>query len=154
PLLAHAGVRTAMKANEDAEPTHRYGYRRGLPPADELPAAGYGVGQVVPAQAPRISRLFSGTATGSARVAVATDARRAVLEEVAVNVARDTYLRRWDRAHAAGWLGTKPPAVPTPPVPAPDTASADSSQRTVQRLDQMDLAGAAEKAKARRRELE
>src|SRR5699024_10639398 len=42
----------------------------------------------------------------------------------------------------------------TTPVPATDTASTDSSQRTVQRLDQMNLGGAAERARATRRELE
>src|SRR5699024_810764 len=67
---------------------------------------------------------------------------------------RDTYLRRWERAHAAGWLGPKPPAAPTTPVPATDTASTDSSRRTVQRLGRMDLGGAAELARARRRGLE
>ena len=156
PLLAQAGVRTAMKVNEDAELNHMYGYSRGLPKADEMPSAGYGLAQVDPSQAPRIFKGLLVKPTDSARVAVATDERRPVLDEVTVNVARDTYLRRWDRAHAAGWLGTKPPAAPTTPVPATATTAvaSESSTRPTQRLDQMDLAGAAERARAKRRELE
>src|SRR5690625_68825 len=153
-LLAQAGVRTAMRVNEETELNHMYGYSRGLPRADQMPEAGYGLAQTDPAHAPRIFKGFLVKPTDSGRVAIETDERRPVMDEVTVNVARDTYLRRWDRAHAAGWLGTKPPAVPTTPVPATDTASTDSSQRTVQRLDQMDLGGAAERARARRRELE
>src|SRR5699024_993176 len=82
PLLAQAGVRTAMKVNEDAELNHMYGYSRGLPKADEMPSAGYGLAQVDPSQAPRIFKGLLVKPTDSARVAVATDERRPVLDEV------------------------------------------------------------------------
>src|SRR5699024_10261407 len=133
---------------------HMHDCSRRRAKADQMPSEGYGLAQTDPSQAPRIFKGLFVKPDDSSKVAIETDDRRPLLDEITINTARDTYLRRWDRAHAAGWLGTKPPAVPTTPVPATDTASTDSSQRTVQRLDQMDLAGAAEKAKARRRELE
>lgn len=153
-LLAQAGVRTAMRVNEETELNHMYGYSRGLPKADEMPEAGYGLAQADPAQAPRIFKGLLVKPTDSGRVAIETDERRPVLDEVTVNVARDTYLRRWDRAHAAGWLGTKPPAAPTAPTqPAPVTDTAEADQPK-QRLEGMDLGGAVERARAKRRELE
>ncbi|MGW9555451.1 hypothetical protein ACWGSK_13185 [Nocardiopsis sp. NPDC055551] len=154
PLLAQAGVRTAMRVNEETELNHMYGYSRGLPKADEMPEAGYGLAQADPAHAPRIFKGLLVKPTDSSKVAIETDERRPVLDEVTINTARDTYLRRWDRAHAAGWLGTKPPAAPTTPAPSapvPDTAGSD---RPVQRLEEMDLGGAVEKARAKKRELE
>lgn len=157
PLLAQAGVRTAMRVNEEPELNHMYGYSRGLPKADEMPSEGYGLAQTDPSHAPRIFKGLLVKPTDSGKVAIATDERRPVLDEVTVNVARDVYLRRWDRAHKAGWLGTKPPAAPTtpvPPAPVADTAGAESAGRPVQRLEEMDLGGAVERARAKRRELE
>src|SRR5699024_4826166 len=111
-----------------------YGYSSGLTKDEGTPSAGYGLAQVDPSQAPRIFKGLLVKPTDSARVAVATDERRPVLDEVTVNVARDTYLRRWDRAHAAGWLGTKPPAAPTTPVPATATTAVARSEEHTSEL--------------------
>lgn len=154
PLLAQAGIRTAMRVNEETELNHMYGYSRGLPKADEMPEAGYGLAQADPAHAPRIFKGLLVKPTDSGRAAIETDERRPVLDEVTINTARDTYLRRWDRAHAAGWLGTKPPTAPTAPVPAAPVADTAGSDRPVQRLEEMDLGGAVERARAKRKELE
>ncbi|MCY9787942.1 hypothetical protein KIK06_29100 [Nocardiopsis sp. EMB25] len=153
PLLVQSGIRTAMRVNEDTELNHMFGYSRGLPKAEEMPEAGYGLVQPDPSAAPRIFKGLLVKPDDSKRAAVETDERRPVLDEVTVNVARDTYLRRWDRAAAAGWLGTKPPTTTTaPPRPTPATDTVVERPRT--KLEDLDLGGAAERARAKREELE
>lgn len=155
-LLAQASVRTAMRVNDDGELQRMYGYSRGLPKAEEMPEAGYGLVQPHPSQAPRIFKGLLVKPDDADACVMATDERRPVLDEVTVTVARDTYLRRWDRAHAAGWLGTKPPTAPTQqtPPPAAQAVEPDQPKRPIRRLEEMDLGGAVEKARAKRRELE
>ncbi|MFJ6022935.1 hypothetical protein ACIQFP_26625 [Nocardiopsis alba] len=153
PLLTQAGVRTAMRVNEDSELNHMYGYSRGLPKAAEMPDPGYGLAQTDPSMAPRIFKGLLVKPTDSSRAAIETDDRRPVMDEVTITAGRDAYLRRWDRAHAAGWLGTKPPTAPTT-QPAPVPSDAGDSERPKTRLEEMDLAGAAERARAKRKELE
>lgn len=155
PLLAQAGIRTAMRVNEDPELNHMYGYSRGLPKAGEMPSEGYGLAQTDPALAPRIFKGLLVKPTDSGRAAIETDERRPVLDEITINTARDTYLRRWERAHAAGWLGTKPPTAPTKQAsPAPATGESTEEKEQRSKLADMDLGGAAERARAKRRELE
>ncbi|MEV2276180.1 hypothetical protein AB0I72_11380 [Nocardiopsis sp. NPDC049922] len=153
PLLVQSGIRTAMRVNENSELNHMYGYSRGLPKAEEMPEAGYGLVQPDPSLAPRIFKGLLVKPDDSKRAAIETDERRPVLDEVTVNVARDTYRHRWDRAAAAGWLGTKPPTTTTaPPRPTPTIDTAVERPRT--KLEDLDLGGAAERARAKREELE
>lgn len=158
-LLAQSSVRTAMRVNDDEELRRMYGFNRGLPKASEMPAPGYGLVQPHPSQDPRIFRGLLVKPDDADACVVATDARRPLLDEITINTARDTYLRRWERAHKAGWLGTRPPVAPsvldTPePTPEPETAATETTTRPRVRLEDLDLAGAAEKAKAKRKELE
>ncbi|MDS1271556.1 hypothetical protein RIF23_14750 [Lipingzhangella sp. LS1_29] len=156
PLLAQASVRTAMRVNEDDELRRLFGYVRGLPKADEMPEPGYGLIQPHPSTPPRIFRGFLVKPSDSDDVAVATDERRPVLDEATINAGRDDYTKRWQRAHEAGWLGTKPPAAPRneprPPQPPPVEETAERPLSL--RLDEIDLKGAAQKARQRRQELE
>lgn len=156
PLIAQATVRTAMRVNEDSELQRLYGYSRGLPKADEMPSEGYGLGQPKTNLAPRIFKGLLVKPNDSERVAVETDERRPVMDEITLGSGRDAYLRRWERAHAAGWLGTKPPtgtpAKPTVPAPAAEGVQAPDEERP--KLADMDLGGAVERARAKRRELE
>ena len=154
PLLAQAGVRTAMKVNDDTELNHLYGYSSGLPKAEEMPEAGYGLIQPDPSQAPRIFKGLLVKPDDSKQAAVATDERRPVMDEVTISAGRDAYLRRWERAWAEGWLGTRPPAAPTKqptPTPAPEP---EEKEKPRVALEDLDLGGAAAKARAKRQELE
>jgi len=153
PLMAQAGVRTAMRVNDDGELQRMYGYSRGLPKADEMPDPGYGLAQPDTSLAPRIFKGLLVKPDDSRRAAIETDERRPVMDEITLRAGRDAYLRRWERAHAAGWLGTKPPSAtkPTPPAASPRPSEEKASRAT---LADMDLAGAAERARAKRRELE
>lgn len=153
-LLAQASVRTAMRVNEDSELQRMYGYARGLPKAEEMPDPGYGLVQPHPSQDPRIFRGLLVKPDDADACVMATDERRPLLDEVTIDTARDTYLRRWDRAYAAGWLGTKPPTVTAPTQPVVPAADEEESPDPKSRLEEMDLAGAAERARAKRRELE
>lgn len=156
-LLAQASVRTAMRVNDDGELQRMYGYSKGLPKAEEMPESGYGLVQPHPSQPPRIFKGLLVKPDDADACVMATDERRPVMDEVTINTARDTYLRRWERAHKAGWLGTKPPTTPTtpaPPSPAAATAETDQPERPRVRLEDLDLAGAAERARAKRKELE
>ncbi|CAL9611301.1 hypothetical protein [Nocardiopsis dassonvillei] len=158
PLLAQAGVRTAMRVNDDGELQRMYGYSRGLPKAEEMPSEGYGLAQPDTALAPRIFKGLLVKPDDSRRAAIETDERRPVMDEITLRAGRDAYLRRWDRAHAAGWLGTKPPtgtpAKPTVPAPAPAAEGVQSPEEERPKLADMDLGGAVERARAKRRELE
>jgi len=155
PLLVQSGVRTAMRVNEDTELQRMYGYSRGLPKADEMPGPGYGLVQPDTAQAPRIFKGLLVKPDDSRRVAIETDERRPVMDEITLRSGRDAYLRRWERAHAAGWLGTKPPAVrPKPPTPQASPSQTPEEKADRPKLADMDLAGAAERARAKRQELE
>ncbi|WP_211719345.1 hypothetical protein [Nocardiopsis sp. MG754419] len=156
-LLAQASVRTAMRVNEDSELQRMYGFARGLPKAEEMPDPGYGLVQPHPSQTPRIFKGLLVKPDDADACVLATDERRPVMDEVTINAGRDAYLRRWDRAHRAGWLGTKPPAPQAPAAPAaPASAGTDTAapEQKRGRLEDMDLSGAAEKARAKRKELE
>ncbi|CAM3747718.1 hypothetical protein [Nocardiopsis rhodophaea] len=153
-LLVQAAVRTAMRVNEDSELNRMYGYSKGLPKAEEMPDPGYGLVQPSPSLSPRIFKGGLVKPTDSYDVAVVTDERRPVMDEVTINTARDTYMNRWERAYADGWLGTKPPktpARPSSPKRAPEPQRGESERP---RLADMDLSAAAERARAKRAELE
>ncbi|KOX11841.1 hypothetical protein [Nocardiopsis sp. NRRL B-16309] len=155
PLMAQAGVRTAMRVNDDSELQHMYGYSRGLPKAGEMPEAGYGLVQPTTSDQPRIFKGLLVKPDDSQKAAIETDERRPVMDEVTINAGRDAYLRRWDRAHAAGWLGTKPPAAPTKQaVTAPGPEAGDKPGTARPTLADLDLGGAVERARAKRKELE
>jgi S-DNA-T family DNA segregation ATPase FtsK/SpoIIIE len=152
PLLVQAAVRTAMRVNEDSELQRLYGYSRGLPKAEAMPEAGYGLVQPHPSQPPRIFKGLLVKPSDSEEVAIATDERRPVMDDVTVGVDRAAYLGRWERA--ASWLGGKAPAAPAPPVrpAAPDRP--DRPERPRRSLADLDLGDAVERARRTRRELE
>ncbi|GLU46304.1 hypothetical protein [Nocardiopsis ansamitocini] len=152
PLLAQAGVRTAMRVNEDSELTHMYGYSRGLPKAGEMPDPGYGLVQPKPSTIPRIFKGLLVKPDDADNTVVATDEHRPLMDDVTINVNRTSYLQRWERAHAAGWLGAKPPVAPTRPAASRQDTAAGKEIRPA--LADIDLEGAVERARAKRRELE
>ncbi|MGQ4266442.1 hypothetical protein [Nocardiopsis changdeensis] len=156
PLIAQASVRTAMRVNDDGELQRLYGHSRGLPKAGEMPDAGYGLVQPHPSQAPRIFKGLLVKPDDSQRAAIETDERRPVLDEVTLGAGRDAYLRRWERAHAAGWLGTKPPVAPRPggAAPASPASEPEVGGRASTALADLDLGEAAARARAKRKELE
>ncbi|MDA2810363.1 hypothetical protein O4J56_06900 [Nocardiopsis sp. RSe5-2] len=157
-LIAQAAVRIAMKVNEDGELQRLYGYSKGLPKADEMPAAGYGLLQPDPAQLPRIMKGLLVKPDDSYQAALATDDRRPLLDEITVNVNRQVYEQRWQRAKDKGWLGvSEVPAIRSAPAPvqsAEDGGTTVVMERERVDLDSLDLKGAAEQARAKREELE
>ncbi|WP_051063636.1 hypothetical protein [Nocardiopsis halophila] len=155
-LIAQAAVRVAMRVNEDTELQRLYGYSRGLPKADEMHAAGYGLLQADPARLPRLMKGLLVKPEDSYQAALATDDRRPVMDEITVNVNREAYEERWDRAR--DWLGVDTlPAIRSAPSSSQESGEGSGTavkERERIDLNSLDLKDAAARARAKRRELE
>jgi S-DNA-T family DNA segregation ATPase FtsK/SpoIIIE len=150
PLLAQSSVRTAMRVNEDTELQRLFGFSRGLPKAEAMPAPGYGLFQPHPSIRPRIGKGLLMKPDDSDRAVVETDELRPVLDDITVDVNRAAYLGRWERA--ASWLGQQAPSA-TPASPERPAAST-GPERPRRSLADLDLGDAVERARRTRRELE
>lgn len=158
-LLVQSQLRTAMRVNEETELQRMFGFSRGLPKADQMPEAGYGLHQAVPA-APRIFKGVLVKPSDAEAAAIATDERRPLMDETTIEGAgREVYEKRWERAVEIGWLGKNvrlpdPPARPAEPTEQPTTSAGPAAPRPRTSLADLDLKGAAERARQTRRQLE
>ncbi|MGQ4271036.1 hypothetical protein [Nocardiopsis changdeensis] len=103
-LLVQSEIRLTVRVNEDSELKHAFSHGRGIPPAGEAPAPGWGHVRTSATEPPELWKSARSTDQDAYDEAIDTAGWRPRLDEVTIGMDSELYEGRWERALAAGWM--------------------------------------------------